>query len=204
LFLGGLAFGVILAPPLVLAQETRWQRLFTTACVIDGIGIVWLIAIFTSPLTFGQWLEAYLVLSATIAAFAALSLLLRSVRFSASLAVALSTLPALAWLSWPIWLSPALGSAASERIVAWLVRLHPTFAINGVLGPAFGIWTQSRLMYRLTNLGQDVAYQLPTSVAPAFVAHLALAGVCVGLSGRWRTLRSINHTDATASAESST
>jgi hypothetical protein len=204
LFFGGLVFGLILAPPIVLAQESGWQRVFAVALLIDGIGIVWLVALFSSPLTFWQWLQVYLVLSATIAAFAASALLLRSMRVNVSIASAIVTLVALAWMSWPIWLSPALGSAASERVVGWLVRLHPLMAINGALQPNLGIWTQSRLMYRLTNLGQDVPYQLPASIAPAMIAHLAVAGVCIGLmrSGKWRTLRSTNQIDTTASPNS--
>src|SRR5437762_211555 len=80
LIFGGVAFALILAPPLVLARDSTWQRAFALAAVIDGVGVVWFVAIFALPMNLGQWLQCYLLLAATVIAFVLIAILLQSLR----------------------------------------------------------------------------------------------------------------------------
>src|SRR5438876_1142672 len=81
--------------------------------------------------------------------FSSLAAFLVRIRISPAVVVILC----LAWLSWPIWLAPALrGRASAERIVAVLVAANPIFAIQGALLRSFPVpWAQYRIAYRLTN-----------------------------------------------------
>ncbi len=97
--------------------------------------------------------------------------LLMLLRVSPLIASSISITVALAWLSWPIWLSPWLGD---EVLASRLVGVHPLLAVNAI-APQFGYWIQQPLMYRLTSLGQDVMFTLPESVAGCVILHLAIA-----------------------------
>lgn len=175
LFFGPILFASILAPPLVLAERDLIGRLFVAGAIIDGIAVVWLAAVIFSPTTLLQWLTCYLVLIAWVAALwgvaAALDRLLRL----ALAAQAVTVILALAWLTWPVWLSPWLIGRDGASIAAWLTPAHPLLAINGVLAH-LGIWSEQGIAYHLTNLGQDVPYELPASMLPAVLLHL-LVGI---------------------------
>src|SRR5205814_3886332 len=108
------------------------------------------------------WSRATLVLLIYIFAIAGLAALLQRVRIPPAVAVLLS----IAWLSWPIWLASVLrGRESAERVVAVLVAANPTFAMQGSLFKSFPVpWAQYRIAYQLTNIGDDIAYQMPTSV----------------------------------------
>ena len=68
LYLGGLSLGIVLAPPLVLAYHKRIEQLIAIASIVDGVGFVWLVAMFRSDVTFAQWLAAYVLLAACVVA----------------------------------------------------------------------------------------------------------------------------------------
>lgn len=172
---------MVLVPPLVLAQRTTVERLLAAASVIDGVGVVWLIAMFRSDVTFAQWLAAYVLLAACVTGVAgvaaALSRFLMRKLFAAAVTVTLS----LAWLTWPVWLSAWVERAAVADGMRWLIPLHPLLAINGLLAH-LGVWGEWPLMYRLTSLGQDVPYELPSSVALCTAVHFLLGGALLLLS----------------------
>ena len=85
---------------------------------------------------------------------------------------------ALAWLSWPVWLSPWI--AGRDRLVAWLVAAHPLFALDGALRHLGPPWTEHHWMYtRLTVLNQDVFYSLPGGVGRAVVLCAGIALACL-------------------------
>jgi len=97
------------------------------------------------------------------------------------LPASLVTLLAVAWLSWPLWLATFLRGAGT-RTIYWLVQTHPPLVANGVLTwePP---WSERSLAYRrLTNLNQDVMYQLPTSAWRAIIFLLLVAGVLMAVS----------------------
>jgi hypothetical protein len=180
LLLGSAIIAAILTPPLCIAW--RWSFLAVAA----GTSVVWLI----HPIA---WLACTLTLLAFLTAAAAAMCLLVRIRIHPLAASAIVTMLALAWLIWPVWASHWLPG----RDVKWLIDLHPLFAINGA-AKDLGIWTEQHVAYRLTALGQDVPYQLPTSVAPCVLFHGLLA---LGLFCCTRiALRSTNQIDADATA----
>jgi hypothetical protein len=189
LFIAGIAsIGLFLPLVVLLARDFRRQVLVTGA-MIDGIAIVWLIAVFTS-ITVLQWLLCYIVLIAFALAVAGLALVLKKITRSVLAASAITVIVNFAWLAWPIWLAPHLSGARGAAIASWLVWLHPIFAMNGALSD-LGTWTHQPFMYHLTNLGQDIPYTLPASVWPCAIAHVslgALASLFVALAARssWR------------------
>ena len=121
-------------------------------------------------------------------------LLLQECRLPASLASVVTTILTLAWLTWPIWLSPALVS--HERALGWLCWLHPVLAMNSIVRH-LGLWGSpmggSDLAYRfLTNLNQDVAYPKTRSIWPCVSLHLLIGMPLLGvgmLLGRLKAYR---------------
>jgi hypothetical protein len=176
LFFGGIALTIILLPPLAMRADRPVYALLATVSVVDGVGIVWLIAVLMK-LTLLQWLQAYMVLA--VVALAVLGMVMSLRRVIGAAAAAGTTIVFLAWLSWPVWLSPW----ADARLVAMLAPVHPLFALNRVLVD-LGIWTQQPVMYQLTSLGQDVPYELPASTGACVLAHL-LMGLTLGLPAWW-------------------
>jgi MFS family permease len=79
LYFGGLAMAAILVPALASQQVRRRDAFLAAAAVIDGIGAAWLVSLIASPVTFGQWLAAYVVLAAVGMALLGVTLLLRRV-----------------------------------------------------------------------------------------------------------------------------
>lgn len=181
LYLGGIALAMVLTPPLVLAQRERMDRLVAAASVIDGVGVVWLVAMLRSDVTFTQWLAAYVLLAACVIGVAGIAAavaryLMRDV-FAAAVTVALT----LAWLTWPVWLSAWVDRSAVVRAMQSLIPVHPLLAVNGLLSH-LGVWGEWPLMYQLTSLGQDVPYGLPSTVAACAAAHFLLGGALLLLS----------------------
>jgi hypothetical protein len=186
LYFAGIAIAVILLPPLVARGPSTCDAFLAAGAVADGVALVWLICLFMSPVTFGQWLAAYLVLLSICATLAAMTLALRPA-FGATLASAMTTIAFLAWLTWPVWLSPHLDGRAGAIAVAWLAPSHPLLALNRIFIDQ-GIWTQQRLMYQLTTLGQDVPYSLPSSILPCVAVHVLIA-LALTAPAAWSKLR---------------
>jgi hypothetical protein len=180
LFLVGFFFAALIVPPLVLTQSALKYRLLIAACVVDGIGVIWLSSIASPQITFIQWLRCYVVLICYATTLAGVAMLLVRVRIAPIFASAVTTILALIWLTWPVWLSPHLTGSNANTTVKYLTWIHPLFAINGVLAN-LGTWSHLPIAYRyLTTLGQDIPYTLPTSVWPAALLH-----VVVGAAVAW-------------------
>ncbi|MDQ3440509.1 MAG: hypothetical protein M3478_09190 [Planctomycetota bacterium] len=180
LYLGGLALGMTLTPPFVVAHVARVERVLAVGSLIDGVGVVWLVAMFRSDVTFGQWLAAYVLLAACAIGAAGLTLAL-SRWVGALFASALATVIVLAWLAWPIWLSAWIDRPSVVIAIGWLVPVHPLLSLNGLLAH-LGVWGEGPLMYQLTSLGQDVPYSLPSSIAICAGAHVLLGGALLLVS----------------------
>jgi hypothetical protein len=98
-----------------------------------------------------------------------MSILLARLRVPSVYASAVAIVLGLAWLSWPVWLAPALWRHGMDGVIRSLVAVHPPLVINGIL-TAEPAWTERSVAYHLTNLNQDVAIELPRNrVACAFV-----------------------------------
>ena len=115
-------------------------------------------------------------------ALAGLTAVLILARFPAPVAAAIVTLLALAWLGWPVWLSPWL--AGRDELVSWLSAAHPLLALDAAIGREGGLpWAEHRVMYsRLTVLGQHVFPRPPAGVGPAAAWHLAVGVMLLGLT----------------------
>jgi hypothetical protein len=198
LLIGGLVFAALLVPPLSLAEDRLLDRLLVAGSVNDGIAIVWLVAVFTSPITFEQWVLCYAVLIAWCFALVGIASLIRSLEFArreytpgsprcnhrglngdSIPASAIVVLLALLWISSPVWLATVLPTCPTLN--AWIVRLHPLMAMNGTLRN-MGLWSERPIAYRyLLTLGQDVPYELP-GVTPMVVFHCLICAAGLALS----------------------
>lgn len=176
LFFGGICLAAMLAPFVAVLHADFACRGMSVGAVCDGIALVWLVAVAGGDVSIVQWLTCYALLLACAFAFAGVAWLARSLRLHAIVSSAIATIAALAWLAAPIWMSPHLSSAAMQRVIG----LHPLIAINGVLAH-LGIWTEQPLMYRLSNLGQDVAYRFPSAWLVAAI-HAVIALLLTGAS----------------------
>jgi hypothetical protein len=94
------------------------------------------------------------------------------------------TLLAMAWLAAPVWTS-RYGSLSQP-----FIDLHPLIVVNGLLAPT-DAWTHRPAMYTLTSLGQDRAYQMPTSGWPCAAMHagIAMPFMVIAAVGRSRRAR---------------
>lgn len=163
-YFAGLALAGILIPLVVARTKTLREAMCVTIAAAGGVALVWLGFVFNSNVTLGQWLSASIVLIATSLAIAGLTLALRRV-LGPDIAAAFAVILFLAWLACPIW---------SASLSASLAAAHPLLALNHIFIND-GIWTQQRLMYDLTSLGQDVPYALARTIAACAFAHVIIA-----------------------------
>lgn len=176
LLLGGIVVATIVTPGAVMTEQSCVGRLAACAAVVDAALLVWLAPVVSGAISFGDWLEAVLVLLAYSAAVGGVACALERIRVPAVLAAALTVLLGLAWLSWPVWMAPWLTGENREEVVAWLVWGHPLFALNGATLEAFGQpWAQMTIAYRLTNIGDDVGYEMPQTVWACVGMHVVIA-----------------------------
>ncbi len=155
LLIGSVTFATLITPPLALAVSQPLARIVLVTAVALGTSVVCIYLLHD--------VRYAIILLAYPAALAGISLLVRS--------STITTMLALAWLVIPVWLTPHV---TSQRAINALIIAHPIFAANGI-NPSLGVWTQQPLMYRLTNLGQDVPYRLPQSIWPCVLVHGVIA-----------------------------
>jgi hypothetical protein len=148
---------------------------------VHGIAGVWLYAATKSELDLGLWAACYLTLDALVFAAGGVAVMLRRMGFGSVGAGAMVTVLGIAWMLWPVWLSPALRGANGEQIVAWFVPAHPVFAANGVLRTSLGYWAEQGIAYHYTSLSDDVAYAVPDSVLACVLVHIGVGAVGVGV-----------------------
>jgi hypothetical protein len=192
LFFAGIVLATLIVPPMCLTESRLPDRAVIAWAANDGIGLVWFVAVFASPLTLEQWFLCYVVLLAWTMLLMGLSVLAQGFldrldsigrrKFSGSIVVApaIVVLIALAWVSCPVWLAPIM--PAHPNLTHWIIWIHPLMACNSVVRE-FGLWMERPIAYRyLLTLGQDVSAGLPQSVLPSFVFHFVLGIAALGLS----------------------
>jgi hypothetical protein len=165
-FFGGLFVATFLTPGAVLAE----RKLAVIAAVVGPIAGVWLAAALQAGDPIGQWVEVTIVLTAYSLTLGGTAAGLARCGLPKILAAAGAIMLGLAWLTWPVWLSPALERGFGERVVQFLVKIHPPLVANGVLThePA---WTERSIAYHLTDLDQDVPVRLPNGIGACVAAH---------------------------------
>jgi hypothetical protein len=171
-YLGPVVLAGIVVPPIAAGAPRARSAIFAAGAFLDAIGLIWLIPVF--ELGFGHlvnWIQCYLTLGAFVLALCGAAWLSRRL-VGPTLGAAVIVMLALAWLLWPGWLSPYLSGDTGAAVVAWLSPAHPLLTINRVMLD-LGAWTQQRLMYQYTALGQDVPLSLPRTVIPCVAVHAA-------------------------------
>jgi hypothetical protein len=176
LFFGPILLATFLVPPLVMAwADSPLDLTLAIAGVVVGVLPVW---VGDPRATVGDVLACLLVLLSYAVALAGIALALsRVARVPAALASFVTMLLGLAWLTWPVWLSPWL--AGKDTLVAWLGPVNPLLAVNSTL-KHMGLWDERPLAYRLTALVRDVTYAPPKGVRQAVLLHLLVGGVLLG------------------------
>ncbi|HLL88498.1 MAG TPA: hypothetical protein VK324_04285, partial [Tepidisphaeraceae bacterium] len=168
----GLLFGaavtLALTVPAVTSLPSNGRALAAVTCAVLVAAAGWVVAARIG--TASQAAAVAVLLAAFAMALAGITATLARTRMAPPLAAAVVTTLALAWLSWPVWLS------ADAATVDRLVAVHPLLAMNGAMESSEP-WTQWPVMYRLTSLGQDVPYALPRTAWPAVVAHAIVSAV---------------------------
>jgi hypothetical protein len=184
LFFGAVAMVALITPPLVAAHGDRARQVLTTAAVVDGVAAACLFAVSDAAISLLDFVRAYVLLASWGAALWGVAGLLRRAGLAPVFASAITVALSLAWLAWPVWLSPWL--AGRDTLVSLLVAPHPLFGLDGALRHLGPPWTEHHLMYtRLSVLNQDVFYSLPRGVGRATLFHAAVAIVCLT---PWRRL----------------
>ena len=194
-FFGGVMLAAIVVPLLVVGEDGQARPWGAAAGAVAGVAAVWLWVTLRPHLPgqpypdLGDWFRCTLVLAAFAFCLAAGSLLLRAARVTPALAGFLVLLLGMAWLTWPVWLSPWLSGRG--RLVAWLVPAHPLLAVNGVVRHISAPWDEHPLAYNLTVLNRDVSYPLPEGVFATVALHVMVGTLALlpfvlrwGL-GRW-------------------
>lgn len=182
LFFGGVVIVTILLPPLSLIERDLPRQGLIASTVCDSVGLVWLIGMLSSETTLLQWFRCYLLLASYSFALWGLICALNSLRVPAIPASALTVTIGMLWLSWPVWLARFIVRPGNDALVSWLAPPHPLLALNGVL-KHLGIWSEHPIAYNhLLNLGQDVAYALPTNVLTPVIVHLIAGGLLFAVS----------------------
>jgi hypothetical protein len=176
-WLCGVAIVMLLVPAAALTERLWLERAAAGGGVVDGVAVVWLVAVMRTEVGLLAWLQCYVLLAAVAFAVWGLALMLVRARLAAVYAAAIGVMAGVAWLAWPVWLAPWAG----EQAAALLVPAHPLFAINAVV-IELGIWTQQAIAYGLVTLGQDVPYALPGSIWPAVLLHVLLGGVFTAIA----------------------
>ncbi len=180
-FFGGLLLALLIAPALIAANNHCHLSLLTTAAIFLAIAIAWTLTIIQTPATPSQLLQCIAILAAWLIAIFGTVSLLRAIRIPPSIAAAAVVIIGLAWLSWPVWLSPYLPGQSAVTFADRLIAPSPIFATNAVLQREGG-WTTSPIAYHLISLGQDVPYSMPNNITWCVTLHLLIGATTFALA----------------------
>jgi hypothetical protein len=169
LFFGGVILAALYLPSLALADKSASYWVTAGAAAV-GICAVWLISLSRVDVSVMEWLRCGVVCVAFLFALCGFASALTELRIAPPIAATCTVIVAMAWLTWPVWLSSWL----TQGLVDWLVPAHPLLTMNGVL-QHLGSWDRAPIAYRqLTILNQDIPYHLPRGILPAVAVHGAL------------------------------
>ncbi len=194
LFFGGLFVVTFLTPAAILAQRNARSAICALAATVGTVAVFWLIATLKTSDTLGQWFGVTMVLLTYALAIAGIAALPAACKLPDIFAAAVAVVIGLAWLTWPVWLSPTIANHETNAAVQNMVNIHPPLVINGILTrqPA---WTEMSLAYHLTDLNQDVPIRMPSSAAPSAAFHAVLGiGLCTAASAIARKRRGLYST----------
>jgi hypothetical protein len=188
LVLGALFLLTLIVPPVAAAERLSANRLIALSAALLPMWVAWALAASRTETRFAEWRECAEILTGYAIALAGLAVGFRMLRWSAAVSAALAVVIGLAWMTWPVWLSPTWDGEASAPGVARLVACHPGMAANGVLFRQFSPWSEQSVAYHLTDLSQDVPYALPDSPWPCTLLHAILGAALLALAA-WAEAR---------------
>jgi hypothetical protein len=172
---GALAVLCLTLPPLLAAVERTGNAIALCLISTAAAMLAWL----ALPMDWVQWWRcAAVALTFGIAISGAMQLG-RALRIPPIAMSPACTIVGIAWLAWPIWLSPWL--AGRERLVSWLAFAHPLLTLNSILIDQ-GIWTERPQMYGWTALNQDVSYAMPPGIGWCVLLHTAGGLLCFAVA----------------------
>jgi len=91
------------------------------------------------------------------------------------------TIVLLAWLTWPVWMSPAFGTSLGTWMIDHAFAYQPLMALNGAYH-VLGDWSHSDIAYKyFTNLGQDVLFEMPPHAWHSTILHGTIAFIATAL-----------------------
>jgi hypothetical protein len=170
LFFGGLFVTTVLLPAAVVEQPSFRGSITGFLAVVGIVSASWILAVVRTADTIGQILQTLVVLACYGLAVAGTSLALQRMFAPSIYAAAIAIIVGLAWLSWPVWLAPALSRRGMDGVIRSLVAIHPPLLVNGIL-TAEPAWTERSIAYHLTILNQDVPIELPRNCGVCAVVH---------------------------------
>jgi hypothetical protein len=181
LFLGSVVLACILMPPFsAMAGQSPGGWLQAIGITL-GVSCCWWMPWHKQMISLYQLALCLLVLFSLLTLLMTIVRLLMRLKVQPVPASAIVTVAILAWLTWPIWLSPSIAG----NQLRWSVMFQPIFAVNHILSN-LGIWTEQQVAYNLTSLGQDVQYQLPTSAWPTIDLQCGLASLLWFFNRDWK------------------
>ncbi|MDB5332429.1 MAG: hypothetical protein JWP03_3580 [Phycisphaerales bacterium] len=179
LFFGPMLLVPFLTPAFALSEKTFRARLIAVAALTLGVWLVWLIA---GSINLSEAFRCGLVLAAWVFALAGFAGLLNATGLHPIFAAALTAALALAWLTWPVWLSHLLTGQSAPVL---LTAPHPLLSLNGILLDHFNAWDRYGIAYRdLTTLNQDILFTMPASIWPMVAVHIAIGIIGLTLASR--------------------
>lgn len=159
-YLGATVLVGMLLPPLVVVEKGWRERLAVWGGVCLPFLVHWLTIRGEMGARWSELLVCALVLAGWGLALAGICGALGRY-IPAALASTMTVVFALAWLTWPIYLSRTWEGNASARVVARWSVFNPAMQIDGVLAQRIGSWTNQSVAYQLTDLNQTFSYGSP-------------------------------------------
>jgi hypothetical protein len=178
-YIGALLAVTLLIPPTVSANQQVLGRRWVVWLVVAPLAAAWLSTARRTDTTMSEWGASSAVVLAYAIGLAGIVSALPLLRLSAIVSAALTVVLGLAWLTWPIWLSPTWNGEASAGWVNRLVVVHPALSVSL---PHLGHWDEQSLAYHLTDLNQSVPYAPPHSVWVCVLVHVLVGAALFELS----------------------
>ena len=186
-FFASVFVAALVTPPLTSGEQTPATRAAAGIGIVLGIGLLLLYAALHESITLVDALSCAAVVGACVLCLTGVTLtLVRLARLPPPVAAWIAIWLFLAWLSWPVWLSPWI--AGRETLVSWLSAAHPLLSVNAQL-KHMGLWDEQRYAYKMTALVRDVSYAPPTGVTWAVVVHSLVGSVSLAVGAGFYRLR---------------
>lgn len=148
------------SPNVSVERRVDWRSYLAASVVVFGLTV------------YGAGVDAAIVVASVAISLLGMLMLLVRLRVPCSFAIGLLLVQSVLFLTWPIWAASLLIQFDAQPLVDLLVKVGPLFAINGAIDPT-DAFTHRPLAYRLMNLGQDIPYEMPNSIWPSVLLHVA-------------------------------